>query len=223
MKTIKTKIATEEREFEEVKSLISEMYSWRGYHIDKGTIFSSKDNCYSTIISYENGEAIGTFSMIFDNPNTRFNSDYQYSHIIEKLRENNEVICEISKLATSSKIKSKRYIAYLFSILYMSCKLHNVTSIIIEVNPRHEDYYKKMLGFESLDNGECERVKAPGILMRLNLEFATEQIQLSHSGIKLRNLYNLFLNKDQMENLKKFLMYSQPCEFPSEEFILEMY
>lgn len=220
MKLIRTKIASDIEEYKSVKQLVSEMYSWRGYHIDD-EIASHKNENATTIISYDGDEVIGTFTMTFDNQKGNLYSDSQYPNSTKKLRESGELICEISKLAIK-KINSRKYIACLFSILYMVCVLHETTTIIIEVNPRHENYYKKMLGFVGLDSGECERVKAPGILMALDLRYLTKQLELNYSGQRTKDLYNLFLNKDEMESLKSFLLSSKPCKFPSEEFTFEL-
>jgi hypothetical protein len=58
-----------------------------------------------------------------------------------------------------------------------SHKIHGYTDYVIEVNPRHAAFYKKMLGFH--DFGElrtCTRVNAPAVLLRLEGEYMGEQI-----------------------------------------------
>jgi hypothetical protein len=56
--------------------------------------------------------------------------------------------------------------------------IHHCTDIVIEVNPRHRRFYERMLGFHQ--EGQLKtnpRVDAPAYLLRVNLEFVTEQIQ----------------------------------------------
>jgi hypothetical protein len=66
--------------------------------------------------------------------------------------------------------RSKRLIASLFNLLYIySHRVKGCTDILIEINPRHRDFYEKLLEFEQM-GGErmCERVKAPALLMHLS-------------------------------------------------------
>jgi hypothetical protein len=49
--------------------------------------------------------------------------------------------------------------------------VHDVTDVFIEVNPRHVAFYSRVLGFV-VAAGEkfCERVRAPSVLLQLELE-----------------------------------------------------
>ena len=48
-------------------------------------------------------------------------------------------------------------------------------NFVIEVNPRHAVFYKRMLGFTKLgEERQCPRVNAPAILLRLTCEYVAE-------------------------------------------------
>jgi hypothetical protein len=49
--------------------------------------------------------------------------------------------------------------------------------LLIEVNPRHEGFYRRMLGFELFGAMRGDpRIGAPAVLLRLNLEHAQSEI-----------------------------------------------
>lgn len=49
---------------------------------------------------------------------------------------------------------------------------------MIEVNPRHVEFYRRMLGFEMFGAERlCNRVNAPAVLLRLDLSYARQQIE----------------------------------------------
>ncbi len=80
-------------------------------------------------------------------------------------------------------MRSKTSLANLFHLAVIYARdIHHCTDIVIEVNPRHRRFYEHMLGF--VREGELKtnpRVNAPAYLLRVNLEYVTEQIQ-KHGG-----------------------------------------
>jgi hypothetical protein len=71
-----------------------------------------------------------------------------------------------------------------------------------------------MLGFESICNGMCDRVGAPGILMRLDLNIPTEKIKDRNS----KDLYKYFLKNEHLDQVKYFISDSSSFEVLSENF-----
>jgi hypothetical protein len=56
---------------------------------------------------------------------------------------------------------------------------HDVTDVLIEVNPRHVGFYSRVLDF-TIAAGEkfCERVHAPSVLLQLEIEALEERVGL---------------------------------------------
>lgn len=197
------RIAKRETDHEDVMKLVSEMYEWRGYKVDEKHSFEENHNKI-TLISRRDETLLGSFTMTFDHTDEKLHSDQMYHELVQSLRDSDKRICEISRLAVSKDINSKKYIAFLFSILFCHVMQREYTSIIIEVNPRHEDYYKKMLGFQTIASGNCDRVDAPGILMVLDLSHAESEI-IKCSGSTLsknrKSLYHLFLSPEEISKV----------------------
>ena len=76
-------------------------------------------------------------------------------------------------------VRSKTSLANLFHLAVIYARdIHQCTDIIIEVNPRHRRFYERMLGFAQ--EGQLKinpRVDAPAYLLRVSLDFVTDQIQ----------------------------------------------
>jgi hypothetical protein len=81
---------------------------------------------------------------------------------------------------------SKRVFAALIHISYIYAhNIHGYTDYVIEVNPRHVMFYKRMLGFRDFGGKrECTRVGAPAVLLRLELDYgrANPQIRRPHGA-----------------------------------------
>jgi hypothetical protein len=105
-------------------------------------------------------------------------ADENFGDKLDALRRQGRRLCEPSRLAID-KGMSKRVFASLIHISYIYA--HNIqgfTDYIIEVNPRHVAFYKRMLGFADF-GGEraCTRVGAPAVLLRLPLDYMGAQIR----------------------------------------------
>ncbi|HZX25769.1 MAG TPA: long-chain N-acyl amino acid synthase, partial [Telluria sp.] len=74
---------------------------------------------------------------------------------------------------------TKRVFASLIHISYIYAhNIHGYTDYVIEVNPRHVLFYKRMLGFQDWGpERPCTRVGAPAVLLRLELDYMGEQIR----------------------------------------------
>ena len=76
-------------------------------------------------------------------------------------------------------------------------EVHRCTDALIEVNPRHVRFYEQMLGFtRAADERMDESVRAPAILMRLDLRHCAREIERLAgsigSGRKERSFYPYF-------------------------------
>ena len=105
-------------------------------------------------------------------------ADDNFRDKLDVLREQGRRLCEPSRLAIDKGV-SKRVFAALIHISYIYAhNIHRFTDYVIEVNPRHVVFYKRMLGFKDFGGErECTRVGAPAVLLRLDLAYMGEQIR----------------------------------------------
>lgn len=155
-------------------ALIHKMYAWRGYALDSGA--ANAEN-RMTLFAEANGALLGTMSLWFD-LHGGLPADELYRDRLDQLRRQGRRLCEPSRLAIDPGLP-KRVFAALIHVSYIHAHhLHGYSDYVIEVNPRHVAFYKRMLGFADL-GGEraCARVGAPAVLLRLPLEYMGEQIR----------------------------------------------
>lgn len=161
--------------------LVKKMYSWRGYegesspnsniHLDK-----RKAN-EITLVAANESTIYGTMTMRYDSP-AGLACDELYQLEVDALRVQGCQLCEWTKLAIDSASDSKQVFASLIHTSYIYARiLRNFTDGLMEVNPRHVSFYKKMLGAKQLSEKKiCPRVNAPAVLLHLNFEHMEQQI-----------------------------------------------
>lgn len=159
--------------------LISKMYAWRGY---AGTHQLTDDPNRITLTAADHGETVGTLTIGIDSP-IGLSADQIFKHELDIHRQQGAKLCEFTKFAFDTNVRSKTSLANLFHLAVMYARdIYGCTDIVIEVNPRHRRFYEHMLGFKrESDLRVNPRVNAPAYLLRVNLEYVTEQIQ-RHGG-----------------------------------------
>lgn len=170
----KIRLANSEGRRESASLLIKKRYAWRGY--DTAGLANETPNRITLMADTDN-HPIGTLTIGLDSPSGLL-VDQLYRDEIDKLRAGGAAVCEFTKLAIDEAMRSKRVLAALFQLAYVfSHRIHGATDVVIEVNPRHIIFYKRMLGFEKLGSERmCARVSAPAVLLHLRLAYATAQI-----------------------------------------------
>lgn len=159
--------------------LISKMYAWRGY---AGTHQITDDPNRITLTATDHGETVGTLTIGIDS-SIGLSADQIFKPELDAHRERGAKLCEFTKFAFDTNVRSKTSLANLFHLAVMYARdIYGCTDIMIEVNPRHRRFYEHMLGFKrEADLRVNPRVNAPAYLLRVNLEYVTEQIQ-RHGG-----------------------------------------
>jgi len=154
--------------------LIKKMYSWRGYSMEQPLEGVAPNRM--TLVTDNAGHIVGTMTLCFDTE-VGLPADENFKDKLDQLRAHGCRLCEPSRLAIDTHVP-KRVFASMIHISYIYAhNIHGFSDYIIEVNPRHAMFYKKMLGFQ--DFGEermCTRVNAPAVLLRLRLEQMKVQI-----------------------------------------------
>jgi hypothetical protein len=154
--------------------LLHKMYAWRGYAVEAGEGLAADK---ITLYAETAGELVGTMSLCLDRTGT-LPADQNFGDKLSELRRQGRRLCEPSLLAIDRGV-TKRVFASMIHISYIYAhNLHQFTDYVIEVNPRHVAFYKRMLGFSDF-GGEraCTRVGAPAVLLRLPLDYMGAQIR----------------------------------------------
>ncbi|MYM88723.1 long-chain N-acyl amino acid synthase [Rugamonas sp. FT82W] len=155
--------------------LLKKMYGWRGYSVDPNAPHALNK---ITLYAETGGQTVGTMSLCLDSDEVGLPADENFRDKLDDLRAQHRRLCEPSRLAIDKGV-SKRVFAALIHISYIYAhNIHGYTDYVIEVNPRHVMFYKRMLGFRDF-GGErpCTRVGAPAVLLRLELDYMGEQIR----------------------------------------------
>jgi hypothetical protein len=169
----KVRLATTEDRRKSASLLIEKMYSWRGYETDALNADPNK----ITLVAHHDSTVAGTVTLGLDSPKGLV-VDELYKEEVDALRVQGRKIAELTKLAVDESSASKSVLAALFHIAFIyAFHIHKYTDFVIEVNPRHALFYKRMLGFNLLGNERlCPRVGAPAVLLHLDLDYIDQKI-----------------------------------------------
>ena len=167
-----------------------------------------------TLMAFDEDRVIGTLTLGLDSPNGLL-ADELYKSEIDGLREAGRKVCELTKLAVDHPQTSKHVLAALFHIAYIYGRImHGYTDVVIEVNPGHVVFYKRMLGFKEFGPERlCVRVNAPAVLLRLEIDYVDRQIELLGGKTEAEksghSLYPYFFSKDDEKGITQRLMHGK--------------
>lgn len=133
-----------------------------------------------TLCATADGVAIGTITVGLDGHHGLLAEDV-FPEEIDGLRKAGKRICEFTKLATEPAADAKRLLASLFHVAYIIAhRIRGCDTLVIEVNPRHVAYYRRLLGGRVLGDVRTNgRVNAPAVLLCFDLEQTRHQIDLN--------------------------------------------
>lgn len=206
----KIRLATNDNRRDSASLLINKMYSWRGY--DTAHAVDAVPNRI-TLVAVANETLMGTLTLGFDSE-VGLLTDAMYKDEIDRMRKENRIICELTRLAVDQSIRSKKLLASLFHIAYIyGHNIHKSTDFVIEINPRHALFYKKMLGFEQWGAEKmCARVNAPAVLLRLDLAYAEHNIAqfggTVSKELQEKSLYPYFFSRQEELGITNRLLKS---------------
>ncbi|WP_342116955.1 N-acyl amino acid synthase FeeM domain-containing protein [Pseudoduganella sp. OTU4001] len=159
--------------------LLQKMYGWRGYEVDPAAPHLPNR---ITLAADSQGETVGTMSLCLDDPAIGLPADENFGDILGELRAQGRRLCEPARLAIDRNVNMRVFAALIHISYVYAHNLHGCTDYVIEVNPRHVMFYQRMLGFRELaPERHCNRVGAPAVLLRLDLDYMREQIA-RHGG-----------------------------------------
>ncbi|GAB3248779.1 hypothetical protein GCM10027296_11770 [Chitinimonas naiadis] len=194
--------------------LVDRMYSWRGYMLDR-----SEDDVLSglgrtTLQACSSESTLGTLTLNIDTGHG-LQADDLYKREIDVLRSQGRKVCELTRLAVDNRSSSMELLASLFHLLHLFGRHMGMSDAVIEVNPRHVGFYRRLLGFQVAgEQRTCARVEAPAVLMHVEASYVEAQIA-RHAGRleKARqSLYPYFFPLSEVEGLsQRIFQVSQPA------------
>jgi hypothetical protein len=164
------------------------------------------------IVQDRNKKIAGSVTIVFDG-HSKLPATSIYGEEIHTLRKSGCRMAELSRLVISPEFRnSKEILVLLFN--YLAIYIHHVkkyNSFVVQVNPRHKNYYKTLLNFEEIGQEKpCPHVQsAPAVLLYL----ATSNYQLElircksnkDQPNKERSLYPHFLTIEQEKLVTYYL------------------
>ena len=163
---IRIKIASEREELEQAFRLLSDRYKDRGYdaphssgyrytpyHALPGTV---------TFVAKEGDRVVATMSLVADNPVLGLPMEGIYGEEVEELRREGRRLAEVTSLAEEGLGHRDflRTFAAMIRLMFQHHVRQGGDSWVITVNPRHRNYYRKVLGFVPV--GPCRSYSAVG-------------------------------------------------------------
>jgi hypothetical protein len=169
----KVRLANTDERRDSASYLIRRRYAWRGYAVDQPKPAPSR----ITIAAQDLTGTAGTVTVGLDSPEGLF-VDALYPEEANRLRQEGRELAEFTKLAIDNNVHSTPLLAALFHVAFIYARrIHRCTDLLIEVNPRHQGFYRRMLGFEPFGPMRYEsRVGTPALLLRLCLKYAQTEI-----------------------------------------------
>ena len=170
----KIRLANTEERRGSASYLIQRRYAWRGYAVGEQPYEAPSR---ITIAAHDQNGTAGTLTVGLDSWGPMF-VDGIYAEEANGLRRQGRKLAEFTKLAIDNNVHSKPLLAALFHVAFIYARhIHECTDLLIEVNPRHQSFYRRMLGFEPFGvlRGD-PRVGAPALLLRLCLAHAQAEI-----------------------------------------------
>jgi len=158
------------------RQLVRRMYSHRGY------LTPSADEPVNphtvTLVVARSDEPLGTLTVGFDSPRGLLCEEL-FKAEVAAVRASGRKVCEFTRLALDIDGDSQQVLASLFHMAYLHAhRLRGCHDVLIEVNPRHVAYYRRMLDFRVAgEERTCPRVDAPAVLMALDLSHTRRQIE----------------------------------------------
>jgi len=174
---------SEAAEIAVARELVRKRYAWRGYRVVEtpGSAFPDETRAshYLTIVAKSPNATVGTVTLGIDSTHGLL-VDEANKREADRLRARGRRLCELVRLAVEDGVNSKAVLASLFQCVYTIGRcMHDLTDVLIEVNPRHVPFYRRVFGFICASEEKiCERVGAISVLLSLDISSLEERFLL---------------------------------------------
>jgi len=185
---LRTLVAVDLEQIFEAEALVRRRYALQGYEMPVTQNFGEgiiEAAAGLTIVAINGGALRGTLTVRPDSP-TGLAAEKTFCGEIENLRRQGRRIAEIVRLAVEDDGADGRAVlqAMIESAYLLARVVHSLTDVVIEVNPRHVRFYRRVLGFVIVAPERlCARAGAPAVLMRLDVNEFGRRL---HSGAGAR-------------------------------------
>ncbi len=164
------------------------------------------------IVQDKEKNIVGSVTLVFAG-DCSLPAEKMYREEIKALQDNGRKLVEISRLVINPDYRnSKEILLLLFNYLAIYCfHVKNYTCLTVQVNPRHQSYYKALLGFEEIggEKASPHLKNAPAVLLHLPLSFYQSEVKrlagTQDQNKKERSLYPHFLKLDQEKLVAHYL------------------
>lgn len=175
-----TSIAVRPDQMRAAQELIGRRYAWRGYQSHQSAEPGAEHDLRVVLLAQRAGRLMATLTVAPDTPNGLL-AEQTYGDVIQKMRRQGHRLGELAKLAIEVGADWKPALDALVQTAYLITRVvHALTDVVIEINPRHSRFYQRIFGFTVAGEERlCERVGAPSVLLRLDLERFGRQLQLA--------------------------------------------
>jgi len=182
-------VAESREQIEAADRLIRKRYAWRGYSLEAfeyQSLSAGGDSARReiTFFAADQQTTLGTITLRLDGPEG-LRADATHGETMQHARGEGRCIGELTRLAVAEDADSRRVLASLFGLVYaVGRMMHGVTDVFIEVNPRHVAFYSRGIGFAVAGEARfCERVRAPSVLLHVDVETLEERLGLANSRL----------------------------------------
>lgn len=158
----------------DASQLVQRRYEWRGYQVRSAT----RDPNLFTFAAYSSGVLVGTMGIRFDSA-AGLPADELYGTETSRMRQAGHRLTEFTRLAVEESATSKEVLGALFhTALLYAYRVRNCSHVIIEVNPRHVAFYRRVLFFQQVgEERHLNRVGAPAVLLELDFAVLNRAIE----------------------------------------------
>jgi hypothetical protein len=158
-RAIEVNIASNRAEWEQAFELVAANYRARGYEAA-----SSKPLRFTpyhvlpdtqTLVAKHAGQVVATFSVVLDNTLLGLPMESIYGEEITALRNKGHRLLETTSLADTG-LSVREFLQVFIALIRLGMQFHTAQggdTYVITVNPRHKNFYAKVLGFLPL--GPC--------------------------------------------------------------------
>ncbi len=160
--------------------LIKQRYEWRGYEVP-GLVGAPE---VITLCASDEKGVIGTVTLRLDGESGLLCQSVYGDKVSVFRQEAGAKLCELCCLAVERTKVGRHVLGALIHVAYIYARvLNGATRLLIEVNPRHVDYYCRLLGFVVAGEERfCDRAAAPAVLLQLPLSHADEELRRFGGG-----------------------------------------
>jgi len=163
---VRVRLAKPRPLLQDASDLVKRRYEWRGYQTESA---NADPNLY-TFAAYNSGVLAGTMGVQLDSP-AGLPADALYQEEVDCLRRSGYRLTEFTRLAVDETAPSKEVLGALFHTAVLFAHIvRGCTHVVIEVNPRHVAFYRRVLFFRPFGpERHAARVDAPAVALVLDL------------------------------------------------------